>query len=327
MENEENLVTEELLDEAQIAFKTHFKPETKFERAIFLSWFCSKADCDFCYMSTIKRHIKSPSAARRSLTSILAESYLCKQLDWDIVVTGGYGVYRFSEFADIIKDISNVYEGKIAVNMGPLSRSELDLIKPYTYSIVGSIETTNKDLHKRVAPSKPVEPFLRMYGEAHDFEKGINIILGLGESLSDIQEFHRFIETHGINRATFYPLIPEKETRYTKGPSSFYVARWIAETRLRFPGIKIVAGTWTDRVAEIGLFLRAGANNITKFPAIKMFNSEQAKIIEEECKNAGRKFIGTLTDTNYLKNIDKLDIDDDIKSKINKYVSLIKKSK
>jgi len=327
MEREENLVTEELLDEAQIAFKTYFKPEVKFERAIFLSWFCSKADCDFCYMSTIKRHIKDPHSARRSLTSILAEAYLCRQLGWDITVTGGYGVYRFSEFVDIVKNINNVYENKVAINMGPLSRSELDLIRPYAYSVIGSIETTNKDLHKRVAPSKPIEPFLRMFGEAHDFEKGVNIILGLGESLRDIDEFHRFIATHHINRVTFFPLIPEKNTRYTKGPSSFYVARWIAETRLRFPGIKIISGTWVDRVAEIGLFLRAGANNITKFPSIKLFNSEQAKIIEEECKNAGRKLIGTLTDSSYLKNLDKLEIDDDIKLKLNKYISLIKKQK
>lgn len=327
MENEESLVSEDLLDEAQIAFKSNFRPEVKFERAIFLSWFCSKADCDFCYMSAIKKSIKSPHLARRSLPSILAEAYLCKQLGWDISITSGYGNYRFNELVDIIKNVNELYERKVAVNLGPLSRSELDLLKPYVYSVIGSIETTNKELHKRVAPSKPLEPFLRMFGEAHDFERGINIILGLGESFNDLDGLHQFIETHNINRITFFPLVPEKGTRYIEGPSSFYVARWIAETRIRFPKIRIVAGTWADRVAEVGLFLKAGANDITKFPAIKLFNSEQAKILEEECKNAGRKLTGTLTDANYLNEINNTEINDDVKIKLDKYLSLIKKTK
>ena len=30
------------------------------ERAIFLSWWCDKGDCAFCYMSTQKEKIKDP---------------------------------------------------------------------------------------------------------------------------------------------------------------------------------------------------------------------------------------------------------------------------
>ncbi len=35
------------------------------ERAIFLSWWCEKGDCGFCYMSTQKSKIKDPKKARR----------------------------------------------------------------------------------------------------------------------------------------------------------------------------------------------------------------------------------------------------------------------
>ena len=35
------------------------------ERAIFLSWWCDKGDCAFCYMSTQKDKIKDPKKARR----------------------------------------------------------------------------------------------------------------------------------------------------------------------------------------------------------------------------------------------------------------------
>ena len=326
MQNEESLISEELLDEAQIAFKTYFKPEVRFERSIFLSWLTSKSSSDFSF-TLLKRPIKNAQVARRSLTSVLAEAYLCKQLGWDVIVMNNYEVYKFDEFIEILKNVSNVYESKVAVGTIPLSRSELDIIKPYTSSIVASMETVNKDIHKRISSNKSIEPFLRMLGEAQDFDRGISITLGLGETLRGIKELHRFIETHSITRITLLPLIPEKGSKYLESPSSFYITRWIAETRLRFPSIRIIAGTWIDRAAEIGLFLKAGANDITKFPAIKFFNSEQSKIIEEECRNAGRKFLGTLTDAAYLKNIDKLDVEEDIKLKLNKYVSSIKKSK
>ena len=36
------------------------------ERAVFLSWWCDKGDCAFCYMSTQKNKIKDPKKARRN---------------------------------------------------------------------------------------------------------------------------------------------------------------------------------------------------------------------------------------------------------------------
>ena len=37
------------------------------ERAVFLSWWCDKGDCAFCYMSTQKDKIKDPTKARRNI--------------------------------------------------------------------------------------------------------------------------------------------------------------------------------------------------------------------------------------------------------------------
>lgn len=34
--------------------------EISLERAIFLSWWCDKGDCAFCYMSTQKIKLKTP---------------------------------------------------------------------------------------------------------------------------------------------------------------------------------------------------------------------------------------------------------------------------
>ena len=83
---------------------------THFERAIFLSWYCAKGDCKFCYMSTQKNLIKDPRKARRSMASILAEAFLCKKLGWKIeFLSGGYESYTRDELLSLIKNIKKIY--------------------------------------------------------------------------------------------------------------------------------------------------------------------------------------------------------------------------
>jgi hypothetical protein len=53
--------------------------------------------------------------------------------------------------------------------------------------------------------------------------------------------------------------------------------------------------------------LKAGADSITKLPAIKYFGKKPAFEIEEGAKKAGREFIGTLT------TYPKVDIDNELK--------------
>ena len=61
------------------------------ERAVFLSWWCDKGDCAFCYMSTQKNKIKEPEKARRKVPNIYAEAEMCKRLDCNIeFLSGGY---------------------------------------------------------------------------------------------------------------------------------------------------------------------------------------------------------------------------------------------
>ena len=64
--------------------------------------------------------------------------------------------------------------------------------------------------------------------------------------------------------------------------------------------------------------LDAGANSITKYPAIKLFNSKFSKTIEKEIKIANYKFEGTFTklpDVDFDE-IKKLSFDDKLKVQI-----------
>ena len=72
------------------------------ERAVFLSWWCDKGDCAFCYMSTQKEKIKDPSKARRNVSNIYAEAEMCKRLDWNIeFLSGGYESFTTQEIKQI----------------------------------------------------------------------------------------------------------------------------------------------------------------------------------------------------------------------------------
>lgn len=288
----------DVVEKANKVFLKNFKPETWFERAIFLSWYCSKGDCKFCYMSLQKSKIKNPKLARRRIEGILKEAEICKRQGWKIeFLSGGYESYTIKELVEITRKVYSITKQKQWLNIGVLSKGEMKKFKPYIQGVVGAVECINKEIRKEACPSKPLKEIEKMFREADELglKKGITIIIGLGENEKDIGKLHKFIKKYKINRVTFYRLNPHKGTIYKKGPERKYYARWIAETRIKFPKLEIIAGSWVDKLDEIDLLLRAGANAITKFPAIKLFGTEYAKKIEEKARDAGRIFKGSMT--------------------------------
>ena len=80
--------------------------------------------------------------------------------------------------------------------------------------------------------------------------------------------------------------------------------------------------------------MRAGADNITKFPSMELFNSKYAKEIERQVRLANRKFEGSLIklpNVDWNKEVSKLPFDDKlktkIKSKLEGYLELMQKPK
>jgi len=295
---------------------------TWFERAIFLSWYCSKADCKFCYMSTQKRLIKDPKKARRTKESILAEAFLCKKFGWKIeFLSGGYESYTKEELLSLIKDIKKIYGKKLWLNMGTLNEKELKLFKPYIEGICGAVECINQKLRKKLCPSKSLKEIESMFRlcDKLKLKKAITIIIGVGETINDFDSLKQFIKKHQINKITFYRLKLQKNTIFEnkKPPETDYYVNWVKKTRKTFPKIHITVGSWLTHLDEIHLLLNAGADSITKFPSIRLFNSKYAKKIEQEAKKANRKFIGTLTKKPKI-NVDKLKTD--IKIKLDNYL-------
>jgi biotin synthase-like enzyme len=286
-----------------------------FERAIFISWYCSLGDCTYCYMSSQKNLIKDPVKAKRSEESILAEALICKKLGWKIgFLSAGYGSYTADSILNLSKKISSIYDQKIWLNIGVLPEKTIKKLLPYLEGICGAVETTNAEVHKEVAPNKPIAPIENMFRicEKFNLKKAMTFIVGLGETIEDFATLKNFILKNKIDKITFYALNPIKGTFFenSKGPTMECYLDWIKKTRDSFKEIEIIAAPWVNRVDKIHLMIDAGADGITKFPAIKLFNSKYAKIIEEEIEKSNKVFQGTFTKAPIIdvdKEIDSLD--------------------
>ena len=278
-------------------------------------------------MSTQKQRISDPKKAKRTPASILAEAYLCKKLGWKIgFLSAGYGSYTQESILDLCKKVYEIYGGKLWLNIGILDEKTIEKLKPYLTGICGAVETVNDKVRKKVLPSKHLSPIEHMYKicDKYNLKKSITFIIGLGETIDDFDSFKKFIIKNKIDKIIFYALNPIKGTIFenSKGPEINYYLKWIKKTRNEFPKIDIVAGHWVNRVNYIHLMLNAGANALTKFPAIKLFNTKFTKTIEKEIKKSGYNFHGTLTKIPKINfdEIKNLSFDDKFKKNITKKV-------
>ncbi len=327
-----------LMSTANTIYRNNFPPTVCFERAVFFSWGCTIGDCTFCYMSTQPAD-KPPRETRRSAESILAEFLLAKHLGWDIgFFTGGVGVLKPDELEFLLKSAVEITGEKIWLSVGPVPKILLVKYLPYIKGVVGSTETINPVLHKKVCPSKPLAPYEKMFLAAKELglQRAMTFIVGLGETQDDLVLLQNFIKKYEITKIHIYGLIPQKGTIHENDPvpTAEEQAWWIAQLRLAFPTLDIQCGIWEDRIGRVSLLLQAGANSISKFKAIKLFGTTVAKGIEQEAAKAGRAFIGSLTtlpEIDWDAEIEKLSFSSELKQKIKfklgQYLKDMKKKK
>ncbi|MFH1053131.1 MAG: radical SAM protein [Candidatus Woesearchaeota archaeon] len=314
--------TEKLLDQASEVYNKNFDKKTWFGRCLFLSWYCSRATCKFCFRATRNHQKRFAKKYRRSMEGLLIEALFCRIFNWRIeFLTGGYDIYDFKELVETIRSIKLVYGEKIWINLGTFDESQLKQLKPYVKGICASIETANPKLHKKVCPDKPIKPFSDMLKQAKrlGFETSAAFIVGLGEKPEDIDHLFKFIHKHNLDRITVYALKPVAGTDFTTPPSTDEYLRWLARIRIKFPRLEIMAGTNLRRSEEAGYYMRAGANAITKYPASKQFATKKSKLIEKLIKSEKRDFISNLTKLpkiDWNKEIDKLNIKEHLKEKM-----------
>ncbi|MFA6088808.1 MAG: radical SAM protein [Candidatus Woesearchaeota archaeon] len=320
----------ELVESANKIHLKNFDSKVWFGRCIFLSWYCERGTCTFCFRSTTKHHIKNAIDAKRSLSSVMSEALLIKACGWRIeFLTGGYGIYPFSDIVTFCKLVSQILEEKIWINLGTIDEKQMIELKPYVEGIVSSIETCEPKLHDTVCPDKNIEPYLEMMklAKKHGFKQSMTVVIGLGEKREDYSYLKKILTEYNLERITVYALRPVSGTPFTNGPSTDDLCFWIASVRNDFPTIEIIAGTAAYRIPEISLLLKAGANAITKLPATNIFNTTLGKNVEKEVLKSKREFLSKfvwedIDKYDFNSKIDELDLTSDEKKYVKKNILL-----
>ncbi len=312
------------LTKAQAVFAKYHSPTVHFERSVFTNWTCAIADCKYCYLSTKPKHDpRQKPTAIRSMESILAEVFICQQMGWKIgYITGGLRVESTDDLISLLSKISAITGEKIMMNYGPYSENIILKLKPYLSGMGSAIESFDEDLHSFICPSKPLKALLSFLEnvQKHQLQKLITIILGMGEKKDDVYAVIENITKYNINIVQLCFLKPQENTVFAEVPSPDprYMAWWIATIRAACPTVQIKVALVRDRIQDLSLYLRAGANSFSRFMIFADFGSTYASELENECAKAGRQLLGnfTLLPEIDFGQIDQLPFDETLKEKM-----------
>mgnify|MGYP001585049642 FL=1 len=152
-------------------------------------------------------------------------------------------------------------------------------------------------------------------------QKLITIILGIGERKEDVEIVIEKIKQYHIEKVQLCFLKPQENTVFDKVPSPNpdYMAWWIAKIRIACPEVQIKVALVQERVQDVELYLRTGANGFSRFKVFLDFNSLYAKELEEGCRGAGRKLEGKFTELSEIdieELVKELPFDEELKKKI-----------
>ncbi|MFT4326281.1 MAG: radical SAM protein [Candidatus Woesearchaeota archaeon] len=325
---------QELIEESSTIFNEHHTQDVWFERSVFINWTCAIADCKYCYLSTKPRLQKN---ALRSQESILAEIVLCKALGYKIgYLTGGLRVEPNEYMVSLLENCSIAAGHKVRMNFGPYTKKEIETFEPHVSGIGSAIESFDEELHNFICPSKPLKSLMNMLNTCKEkhIPTFITIILGMGEKKSDIEEVIAKVKEYTISMVQLCFLKPQEHTVFEEvpAPDTNYMAWWIAKLRIACPKIIIKIALVEERMHEMSLLLKAGANCFSRFMIFKEFNTEFSRAIETECLNAGRILRGNFSevpDIDAKSLVKDLSFDDTLKEKIleklEQYISKLEK--
>ncbi|MFT4343332.1 MAG: radical SAM protein [Candidatus Woesearchaeota archaeon] len=284
----------ELIEQGNKVYKDNFDGTVWFERSIFTNWTCGIADCKYCYLST---RPKLEKGAVRSRESILAEVLLCKSMGWRVgYLTGGLRVEPTEYLVGLGKLINDVLGERIMFNYGPYTKTETKMLSETLRGMGCAIESFDPKLHSFICPSKPLNSLIKFLGylEDNSMEKLITIILGIGETMDDVNEVIDYVQKYNITSVQLCFIKPQYGTVFAKveSPDPKYMAWWTAKLRIACPKLIIKIALVRDRIEDFSLMLNAGANCFSRYLVFNDFGNDFARQLVAECKRVNRTLEG-----------------------------------
>jgi biotin synthase len=236
--------------------------------AIEFSNYCLKK-CKYCGIAadneTVKRY-------RMSEDEILDVVYYLKDLGIKTVIlqSGEDPKWGIERLIPLIKRIKDETKMKITLSVGEKTKEEYEKLKEAGgNNFLLKIETTNKDIFKKIHPDGDYENRIKCskWLKELGYINGSGNILGLpGQTLLDIANDIMFFRKMGINMIGIGPFIPAEGSDYEnleKGDIELTV-RTVAITRIVCQKVYIPSTTALASLSEDAQVraLKAGANTI-----------------------------------------------------------------
>ncbi len=177
----------------------------------------------------------------------------------------GYEGMEVLRALKIVKENTNL---EVLVNAGAdLTEESIIEMKKYGIdTICCNLETTNKELFKKIKPGEELEDRIEVCKlvKKHNIELSSGLLLGVGESYEDRVNHLLFLKELDVDEIPIMGFNPYKGTPMENHPrcSSLEQAKTIAIVRLMFPDIRITSPTPTIGAELMQFALMGGASNI-----------------------------------------------------------------
>ncbi len=260
-----------------------------------------------CFYCGIRYENKNIERYRLTPDEIVQQADIAAQEGYrTIVLQSAEDLYFTSEvLADVIKKIKK-NDVAVTLSIGERSYEEYKILKEAGADrFLLRIETTDKDLYKKLHPNMSFENRITCIKNLKDlgYETGTGCLVGLpGQTIESLADDILFFKEVNADMIGLGPLIPHKDTPLKDvNPNGFWLAlKVMAITRLLMPDINIPATTAMETIHPNGRFiaLQCGANvvmpNVTdeyhknKYEIYPGKKSVDYTKLEEKFKQIGR---------------------------------------
>ncbi len=224
--------------------------------------------CRYCSWRAYHGVMKNAVNTRVSKEEAVARTVRIRQAGIKRVylVSGWMGVSLPDYFYDYIQAIKEIADVEVVVTFGAVNKVDMVRLKKIGVDSVScGLETTNQEIFRKIKPGDSYKARLKTLQDAKELglKTATNFIIGVGESLDDIDDGFKLVKQLGIDYlsiGSFCPT-PFTEMEAWERPSPYHVAQITAAARVSFPDIDIAACFDCDNTSvNYAWGIKSGAN-------------------------------------------------------------------